>query len=62
MFAVWYGLILAGWVIVVGIVTCCKVEGPLLKSLWQSDFLHPSTPALVPTLPPPQWVPAPSQG
>lgn len=59
---VWYGLILAGWVIIVGIVTCYKVDGLGPESQWQLDFLHPSTPALVPTQPPMQWVPAPSQG
>jgi hypothetical protein len=42
---------------VVGIATCCGLDGSGIESRWGRDFPHLSTPALGPTQPPIQWVP-----
>ena len=41
-----------GWDSVVGIVTCCGLDGPGIGSRWGRDFPHPSRPALGHTQPP----------
>ena len=42
---------------VVGIATCCGLDGSGIESRWGRDFPHLSTPALGSTQPPIQWVP-----
>ena len=42
----------------VGIATSYGLDGPGIESRWGRDFPHPSIPALEPTQPPVQWVPA----
>ena len=46
----------------VGTATRYGLDGPGIESQWGRDFPHPSRPALRPTQPPIQWVPAPSRG
>jgi len=46
----------------VGIETSYGLYGPRIESRWGRDFPHLSRPALEPTQPPIQWVPALSQG
>ena len=46
----------------VGIATCYGLDGPGIEFRCGRDFPHPSTPALGPTQPPVQWVPALSPG
>ena len=43
---------------VVGIATAYGLDGPGIESWWGQDFPHLSIPALKPTQPPVQWVPA----
>ena len=47
---------------VVGMATGYGLDGPGIKSPWGRDFPHLSRPALGPTQPPVQWVPALSRG
>jgi hypothetical protein len=42
----------------VGIATRYGLEGPWIDCRWGRDFPQPSRPALWPTQPPMQWVPA----
>ena len=46
----------------VGTVTRYRQDGPRIESRWGRDFPHLSRPALGPTQPPIQWVPALSRG
>jgi hypothetical protein len=46
----------------VGIATFYGLNGPEIESRWGRDFPHLSRPALGPTQPPVQWVPALSRG
>ena len=46
----------------VGIATRYRLDGPGIESLWRQDFPHPSRPAMGPTQPPVQCVPALSGG
>jgi len=46
----------------VGTATRYGLDGPGIETRWGRDFLHPSRPALRPTLPPIQWVPGLSRG
>ena len=42
--------------IILGTTTSYGLEGPGIESLWEQNFLNPSTPALGPTWPPVHWV------
>lgn len=47
-----------GWVNVVCIATCCRLDGPGFKYRLGRNFPHPSSFALGPTPPLVQWVPS----
>ena len=47
-----------GWDSSVVIATRCGLDGQGIESRWWREFTHPSRPALGPTQPPKQWIPA----
>jgi hypothetical protein len=51
-----------GWDSSVGMATSYGLDGPDIEFRWVRDIPHPSSPALWPTQPPIQWVPAHSRG
>jgi hypothetical protein len=42
-----------------GIVTCYRLDGPVIESRWGRDFQRPSKPVLGPNQHPIQWITGP---